>query len=97
MHNARVLDPQGQPVVRFYNRKQRIDRDLDELVGLAKGMAADGVVSQAEADFLASWLRRNNEVCNHGAALLLYNRVAEMLSDHHLDTEEQAEPCRYFK
>lgn len=91
MSRAKVFDPHGQPIDRLLNRKHRVDRDLDELLGLAKGLVADGVVNQAEGEFLEGWLRCNREVCTHEPILMLYNRVSEMLEDRLLDAEEQAE------
>lgn len=91
MYRGKRLDLHGQPIVRFFDRKQRIDRDLDELLGMSKGMLADGVVNQAEAEFLEGWLRRNHEVTCHGPAQVLYSRVVEMLEDRLLDRQEQEE------
>jgi hypothetical protein len=89
--NMKGMDRDHQPVNRFFNRKQRIDRDLDELIGITKGLVADDIVTQSEAEFLLGWLRRNAEVCNHGIGLSLYNRVAEMLEDGYLDQAESVE------
>lgn len=91
MSGGRTLDLQGQPIVRFYNRKQRVDRDLDELLGLSKGMLADGVINQTEAEFLHGWLQRNQDVTGHGPAQILYNRIVEMMEDRLLDRQEQEE------
>ena len=49
------LDPHGQPVSGLVNRKRRVERDLSELLGLAKGMLADGVVNDKEAEYLVKW------------------------------------------
>jgi hypothetical protein len=34
-------------------------RQIDELVGLARGVAADGDINQSEAEFLQKWLTAN--------------------------------------
>ena len=91
MHKQAIVDLDCQPINHFYNRKQRIDRNLDELIGLAKGITADGAVNQLEAEYLAKWLRTNAEVASHGMALILYNRVAEMLEHGTLNADEQRE------
>lgn len=66
------------------------NRQMDTLIGLAKGIVADGVVSQGEAEFLLSWLANNrytdNVIIDH-----LRDRVGTMLSDGLLDNNEQAE------
>lgn len=84
-------DEHGQPLNRFYNRKRRCKRSRDELLGLAKGMAADGVINFMEADFLQKWLTSNSEHNDTWPVNVLYNRVSEMLSDNHLDAKEQKE------
>lgn len=85
------LDAHGQPINRLYCRKRRHDRSLDELIGLAKGMAADGIINQAEAIFLQKWLEKNNEITSAPLVETIYNRVCAMLCDEVLDLEESQE------
>ena len=87
----RDLDGQGQPLNRFYSRKRRCDRTLDELLGLAKGMAADGVINFGEAEFLQKWLTRNCEFNDAWPVNFIYNRLNEFLADGLLDAGEQKE------
>lgn len=87
----RDLDDQGQPLNRLYNRKRRCDRTLDELLGLSKGMAADGVIDLGEAEFLQQWLTRNCELNDTWPVNFIYNRLKEMLADGLLDAGEQKE------
>jgi hypothetical protein len=47
-----TLDPHGQPLSGDLNRARRTERDLSEMLGLAKGMLADGIVNDEEARFL---------------------------------------------
>ena len=47
------LDSQSQPLNRRYNAARLSDRAIDELIGLSRGVIADGVVTQEEAEFLA--------------------------------------------
>lgn len=35
-----------------YNKKNIQDRQIDTLIGLSKGLIADGSINQAEANFL---------------------------------------------
>ena len=85
------LDAHGQPIIRAYNCKQRRDRTLDELLGLTKGMAADGVINQLEAEFLQKWLIKNNDLNATWPVNVINNRVNEMLCDGVLDGDEQKE------
>jgi hypothetical protein len=85
------LDPNGQPLNRYFNHSRLNDRKIDELIGLCKGLIADGVVNQAEAEFIQSWLRNNKEVSSKWPANVLYVRINEMLKDDILDQGEQKE------
>ena len=67
------------------------DRNVDELVGIAMGAAADGEVNQKEAEFIAQWLEAHREIINDYPANLIYGRLKEMLSDGVLDNQEKVE------
>lgn len=66
-------------------------RQVDELTGLARGLCADGVLNQAEVEFLQKWLAANQAVTGNPDIADLYSRVAEVLSDGVLDEEEHRE------
>lgn len=75
----------------LFNRAQIDDRQVNELIGIARGISADRLVNQSEADYLYKWLVAN-QACNSNpvvAALLV--RVKEMLVDGNLDEAEAAE------
>lgn len=65
-------------------------RQIDELIGLANGIAADGSLNQSEAEFLQKWLAANSEISGQPLIRTLYQRVNEMLADGVLDEEEKA-------
>ena len=73
-----------------YNRKNIQDRQADTLIGLSKGITANGEVDQAEAEFLLTWLAENTHSKNPIIVNLL-NKVVEMLEDGILDHEESTE------
>ncbi|WP_461517324.1 BRCT domain-containing protein [Porticoccus sp.] len=73
-----------------FNRKNIQDRQIDTLIGLSKGITADGKVDQAEAEFLQSWLVQNCQTENP-LVLNLLRKVTEMLEDGILDDEESSE------
>ena len=56
-------------------RQRRGDRLVDELIGLCRGVLADGHVCKAEAQFLADWLARNAAV----AHVYPFNKLIELL------------------
>ena len=82
----------GTPLDPFmrYNKKQVYDRQIDTLIGLAKGITADGVVNQQEAEFLHEWLALNRiTIQDNPIFYCLFDRVSTMLEDGVLDPEEQ--------
>lgn len=76
---------------RHFNQARMDRRAADALVGLAAGIAADGVVSQTEAVFLHQWLESNLAHLDDPVINLLYSRLNNMLADGVLDDDEAAE------
>ncbi len=79
---------------RFHNQvgNERIaDRQIDELIGLARGIAADGQINQAEVEFLQKWLVANLPITDHPLIRTLYRRVDDILHDGIVDEDEKAE------
>lgn len=78
----------------FYNRvgADRItSRQIDELIGLARGLVADGKINQNEIEFLQKWLAANSAISDQPVVRVLYKRVNEVLADGVLDEEEKAD------
>ncbi|WP_444922663.1 BRCT domain-containing protein (plasmid) [Microbulbifer sp. DLAB2-AF] len=73
-----------------FNRKHLQDRQIDTLIGLSKGITADGQINQSEAEFLKGWLYQNSETKNP-IILNLLEKVSGMLADGVLDSDESAE------
>ncbi|GAA0676782.1 NAD-dependent DNA ligase [Sphingomonas insulae] len=75
----------------FYNRVggDRItSRQIDELVGLARGIAADGLINQSEVEFLQKWLAANVAISGQPMIRRLYDRVDTITADGIADPEE---------
>lgn len=68
-----------------------VKRQIDELVGLAKGALLDGVVDQNEAAGILGWLDANAECLDTWPASVLYDRLQAMLADGMLDADEAGE------
>lgn len=83
-------DENGQPLARFC-AAHNVDRSIDELIGICKGVAADGTVIQAEAEFICQWLKANDHVRGTWPANIIRIRLAEYLEDGVLDADERAE------
>ncbi|RXG83493.1 BRCT domain-containing protein [Bradyrhizobium zhanjiangense] len=78
----------------FYTRVggDRIgSRQIDELIGIARGLVADSQINQAEVEFLQKWLGANLHISDQPVVRVLYKRVDEMLSDGVLDDDEKTE------
>jgi NAD-dependent DNA ligase len=68
-----------------------IDRQIDELLGMAKGVVADGSVSREEAEFLLRWMETNRAAAAQWPARVLYPRLVAALADGNLNAEEEGE------
>jgi hypothetical protein len=64
---------------------------LDELIGVARGLLADGAINQDEVEFLETWLVANRDMSDLPMVNTLYRRVREMMADGVADDEEKAE------
>lgn len=74
-----------------FNRKNIQDRQIDTLIGLSKGIIADGRVDQAEAECLLNWLAQSRQSSDNPIILNLLQKVSVMLEDGVLDPEEASE------
>lgn len=75
----------------FYNRVggERIaSRQVDELLGLCRGLAADGLLNQSEVEFLRTWLAANREISDQPLIHTLYDRIAAIMADGVASKEE---------
>ena len=66
-------------------------RQIDELIGLARGLIADDKISPEEVEFLQKWLAANLHISGQPLIHTLYRRVGNILSDGIVDDEEKRE------
>lgn len=66
-------------------------RQVDELIGLARGLIADGALNEAEVRCLEGWLASNLSISQQPLIAILYQRVRDILADGVADQEECAE------
>ena len=66
-------------------------RQIDELIGIARGVAADGTINQTEVEFLQRWLAANVSISDQPIIQTLYQRVNEILTDNAVDADEAQE------
>lgn len=67
------------------------DRNMDELIGISRGMIADGKVVQEEAEFLMRWIDQASSMGEDPVFKLLVNRIGGMMEDGVLDDDESSE------
>ena len=66
-------------------------RQVDELLGLARGLLADGSLSDGEIGCLRDWLSSNGVINDQPLIRDLYVRISEVLQDGSVDDDERAE------
>ena len=64
---------------------------MNELIGISRGLTADGRLDQSEAEFLQRWLAANSLATNNPVAATLFKRVNDHLADDALDKDEASE------
>ena len=71
------------------SQQRRVEQGLAEMLGLIRGVIADGLVSQDEAQRLSEWARENPETATRYPANLLSRRLERIFTDGRLDTRER--------
>lgn len=86
-----IDDRDGQPFNVLFNRARRTERDLSELLGLAKGMLADGVVTEDEAQYLRAWGENHPDALTVWPMRPLFERLQRHFVDGQIDEAERAD------
>lgn len=66
-------------------------RTVSELIGLCRGVLADGHVNTEEAAFVQDWIARNERFASSYPFDVLYRRLAAALHDGVLDEDEESD------
>lgn len=69
--------------------ESRITQGLAEMVGVARGIIADGRISSEEAAQLAQWARENPDVAQRWPANVLARRLDAIVRDGRVDAREK--------
>lgn len=75
----------------MFGQERISNRQIDELIGIARGIAADGSINHAEVEFLQKWLAGNVDISGQPLIRTLYERINEILGDGVVDAEEKIE------
>src|ERR1700752_4548484 len=86
-----MRSPRKEELYNVFGRDRISVRQIDELIGIARGLCADGVLNDAEVEFLQKWLVVNADVSKQPVVTRLYNRVRHILSDGFVDDDERFE------
>ena len=73
------------------NAARELEHAVDELLGICKGIIADGKVVPNEADYLKIWLEKNRQLTGVWPANVLSHRIASIYADGVVDEEEQGQ------
>jgi hypothetical protein len=82
------LDADGQPTVRRLFEKRQIANAVDTIMGMCRGVLADGRVSEEEARALLRWIEVNPVARNEWAIAALARRLDAAMSDGVVTEEE---------
>jgi NAD-dependent DNA ligase len=83
-----MVERPSDALLNTFGNDRIASRQVDELNGLARGIAADGVVTVEEAEFLQKWLVANAAITDQPLIRDLYRHVTAVLSDHAVDADE---------
>lgn len=75
----------------LFGRERISGRLIDELIGMARGLVADGELSDAEINMLERWLAVNVGLAESPIIATLYRRVEDLLRDGHVSEDERRE------
>lgn len=79
----------GQAPDPIYRARAVGERQMDELIGICRGVLVDGAVSTMEASYLLKWLEANKNTAHRWPANVLYERLLRALNDQKLDGDEE--------
>lgn len=79
----------GRTVTERLGAARLSSRDITELIGVCKGVLADGVVNPQEALFILNWLEDHRTVVDKWPADILYTTLDDFLEDGRLTSDEE--------
>jgi hypothetical protein len=85
------VKPIDDPRIPIYRHAAVADRQIDELIGIVKGVMADGMVTQGEVEFLLRWMETNRQAANLWPAKALYPRLAQIVTKGFMSLHEEGE------
>ena len=83
------VDHDGQPFNLLFNAARRLERDISEMLGLTKGLLADGVISEEETVLLKNWANARPEVVSQWPGNILHERLTRIFVDGVVTEDER--------
>lgn len=80
-----------------FNAQHRLNRSIDQLIGICAGIAADGTINDIEISYLSMWLRENRDVSKQFPGQQLAGRVSAALADGVVSPEEREDLLELLK
>lgn len=74
-----------------YSEARLNDRQVTELIGLARGLIADGRLNDPEIQFLHKWLVASGGVSQNPLVAKILSRIEEILEDGIVDDDERGD------
>lgn len=77
----------------MYRNNEIKDRNIDELIGISRGLLADGSINEDEAKYLLQWIENHFDNIDLKEYPLdtIYDRLKKVLADNILDEDEALE------
>lgn len=82
------LDDDGQPLIRAWNATRRTNRNMDELIGVIRGIVFDGKVVREEVEALGKWLNAYSGDVREWPVGIIVERLMRIYEDGKVDDEE---------
>ncbi len=92
-----MLDQHNQPLDERWNAARRADRTIHEMLGLVKGIIADGIVSVEETIILNNWIAANPEASQMWPGDVLTDRLRSIFEDGVVTDEERNDLLHFLE
>jgi NAD-dependent DNA ligase len=83
------IDQDGQATNKSFNAKRRTERDIAEMLGLIKGILADGIINDTEVNYITNWLATHPDSISAWPGNILANRLERIFQDGKITEEER--------
>jgi NAD-dependent DNA ligase len=90
---SRFLDDLGQPIDLTINRDARFHRGVHEMLGMIRGVLADGRICLDECRVMCEWVMANAEFADHWPINVVADRMLRIYADD-VVTDEEREDLR---